>query len=200
MKVLALELSSSRGSVAFVNGGDECFMREFPNDRKHSGEFFQSLRACLHACGKPNRIVVGLGPGSYAGTRIAIGAATGLQVVTGAELLGLPSLCALPNESSEYGVVGDARRNCFFFARVRERRCVEGPLLLAEDNLNRMLPDFALPLFSAEALPTFPSVQLMHPSASVLARIATREGVSATPLEPMYLREPHITQPKSISG
>lgn len=196
MKVLALELSSSRGSVAFINDEEECFTREFPNDRKHSGEFFESLKACLHACGQPDRIVVGLGPGSYAGTRIAISAATGLRVATGAELLGLPSFSALPNELSEYAVAGDARRDSFFFVRVGERRCVEGPLLLSEAELKLRLQDFAIPTFSAEALPRFPSVQLMQPSASVLAQIATLEAISTPPLEPIYLREPHITHPK----
>lgn len=199
MKVLALELSSPRGSVAFLTDGKESFAREFPSDRKHSGDFFRSLEASLGACGKPERIVVGLGPGSYAGTRIAIAAATGLEAVTGAELLGLPSLCGLPNESREYAVIGDARRDSFFFARVLEHRCVEGPLLLAEDELSQRLRDFAFPVFSAEPLAGFPSVQVMQPSALILARIAALAGRSQTPLEPIYLREPHITQPRSIS-
>jgi tRNA A37 threonylcarbamoyladenosine modification protein TsaB len=77
----------------------------------------------------------GLGPGSYAGTRIAIATAIGLEASTGARLASLPSICALESDTSTYGVIGDARRQTFFFAEVRERECVTAPLLLPKLSL-----------------------------------------------------------------
>ena len=197
MRVLALELSSAQGSIAMLANGDECFTSEFPNDRKHSGAFFENLQRCRDEFGTPDRIVVGLGPGSYAGTRIAIAAATGMQAATGAELIGIASLTALPTAAPEYLVIGDARRQFFWFAAVRARSCVAGPLLCSRAELAERLAAASHPAFSSEPLIAFPTVPVLYPSARVLAQIsATSTEVVRAPLEPLYLREPHITQPK----
>lgn len=198
MKILALELSSGQGSIAWSEGAADSFASSFSNDRKHSGLFFENLEACLARRGKPDRIVVGLGPGSYAGTRIAIATAIGLQTATAAHLIGLASVCAMPSGAPEYAVIGDARRQSFFFALVRDRLAVEGPLLCTEEELRDRLSLLASPVFSSERLAAFPDATLAYPSAVVLAEIAAtapslKNGES---LEPIYLRDPHITQPK----
>src|SRR4051812_6670571 len=104
MKVLALELSSTHGSVALAHGAKELVAREFANDRQNSAAFFQALGAMRETYRAPDCIVVGLGPGSYAGTRIAISSALGLQLATGAKLVGLPSICAFDVPEREYCV------------------------------------------------------------------------------------------------
>src|SRR5438094_327884 len=94
MKILALELSTACGSLACLSEGVD-LAREWPNERKNSGAFFANLGDMQKQFGRSERIIVGLGPGSYAGTRIAISAAIGLQLATGSELIGLPSICAI---------------------------------------------------------------------------------------------------------
>ncbi|MFL6528038.1 MAG: tRNA (adenosine(37)-N6)-threonylcarbamoyltransferase complex dimerization subunit type 1 TsaB, partial [Chthoniobacterales bacterium] len=84
MKVLALVLSSTRGSVALLQHGNEVLVREFPNDRHDSAAFFEAVAEMSQNNSGLYSIVVGLGPGSYAGTRIAISTATGLRFATGA--------------------------------------------------------------------------------------------------------------------
>jgi tRNA threonylcarbamoyladenosine biosynthesis protein TsaB len=201
MKILALELSSGQGSIAWAEDGQQLGTAKFPNDRKHSGLFFENLERSLAQFGHPNRIVVGLGPGSYAGTRIAIATASGLQAATGAELLGLPSLCAIPTNETDYVVIGDARRQSFYFAHISRRRCLEGPLLCSEEQVRARIMDLALPTFSTEPLPAFADVLLAYPSAEILAQIAgmDRSDAVRVRLEPMYLREPHITQPRLVT-
>jgi len=120
MKILALELSSARGSLAVVSNGNVEVVRDWENDRKNSGPFFESLVEVQKQFGEPDTIIVGLGPGSYAGTRIAISAAIGLQTASRARLVGFPSICAMECDASEFCVIGDARRQTFFFARVRD--------------------------------------------------------------------------------
>ena len=193
MKVLALELSSSVGSIAFRDLGDAHLLKVFPADRKDSGLFYENLSAIQETSGTPENIVVGLGPGSYAGVRIAIATAIGLCAASGARLLGLPSICAFDQE--EYLAVGDARRDSFFFARVVDGECVEGPTLATEPELRDLLdrqPE--LPVFATQPLPQFERVTVAHPCALRLAELALRvEGAGEEMLEPIYLREPHIT-------
>ena len=133
MKVLALELSSPVGSVAFCDDCEKSEVRTFPADRKDSGLFYENLRTVYEEGGPPDLIVVGLGPGSYAGVRIAIATALGLRLASGARLRGLPSICAIDRE--EYLFVGDARRNSFVFAHVVDGHCVEGPVLASEEEV-----------------------------------------------------------------
>ena len=200
MKILALELSTARGGLAWLNG-DVDLVREWPNDRKHSGLFFENLTEMQKQFGLPEIIIVGLGPGSYAGTRIAISTAIGLQMVANARLIGYPSIGAIETEENEYCVIGDARRNTFFFAPIRINDLVEGPTLISEAELKEKLDKLEdkMPIFSSEPLPQFKRTAVRYPSALVLARLAQDldRSFSLPPLEPMYLREPHITRPRS---
>ncbi len=200
MKILALELSTARGSVAWQNE-DVDLAQEWPNDRKHSGQFFENVTAVQKQFGAPEVIIVGLGPGSYAGTRIAISTAIGLQAAANAKLFGYPSICAIESGAEEYCVIGDARRQSFFFAHVRGNDLVEGPTLFSEAELHDKIAaiEMKMSIFASEELPQFDRVCVRYPSAQILARLAQDANRSfvSPPLEPLYLREPHITVPRS---
>jgi tRNA threonylcarbamoyladenosine biosynthesis protein TsaB len=200
VKILALELSTARGSLTWLDEGIADLTREWPNDRKNSAAFFESLHGVTEKFGAPDAIIVGLGPGSYAGTRIAISAAIGLQVSSGARLIGFPSICAMESNVREYCVIGDARRKSFFFARIRANNLVEGPTLFSESELKPKLDaiEIVIPIFSSDSLPQFERAEVAFPSALMLARLARepQRSFSLPPLEPIYLREPHITKPK----
>lgn len=195
MKTLALELSSSLGSIAFRKGENVKFVRQFPADRKDSGCFYEHLSALREQCGLPERIIVGLGPGSYAGIRIAIATALGLRAASGATLLGLPSICAI--DCAGYCVIGDARRSSYFFARVRNGNCIEGPLLMNQQELQSKLREETTPVFAAQPLPQFPGLTIGHPSAAILTLLGEKALPNEKPLEPIYLRAPYITMPKA---
>jgi hypothetical protein len=85
---------------------------------------------------------------------------------------------------------------------VVQGECVEGPLLTTAAELAARLdalPDLAV--FATEPVPGFPRAETALPTASILARLAAdgRGIVASKDLEPIYLREPHITRPKSAS-
>ncbi len=196
MKVLGLELSSPVGSIAFSTEGEELFSARFANDRKHSGAFFENLQSCLERFGNPERVVVGLGPGSYAGTRIALATAHGLAMASGAQLLGVPSFCGMETSAPEYAVIGDARRQSFFFVQVRDRRGVAEPQLFSEADLLGRLEGLSCPIVTTQPLAAVPQAIIAQPSALILTQIADAREWAGRSLEPMYLREPHITYPK----
>ena len=62
------------------------------------------------------RIVVGTGPGSFAGIRSALAFAQGYALATGCEVRGLPSACSLAEDGEKLAVVGDARQGKFWIA------------------------------------------------------------------------------------
>ena len=201
MKILALELSTVRGGLSWLDG-DIDLARKWPNDRKNSAAFFENLDQVTKTSGAPDTIIVGLGPGSYAGTRIAISAAIGLQISSGAHLIGFPSICAIESAEADYCVVGDARRKSFFFARISRNELMEGPDLFSEEELKSKLASVGndTPVFCSESLSQFSEAMVRYPSAQLLARLAQdpKRKFSLPPLEPMYLREPYLTKPKTV--
>jgi tRNA threonylcarbamoyl adenosine modification protein YeaZ len=201
MNILALELSTARGGIAWLkDAGTPMHQVEWPNDRKNSGPFFEQLEATIRKFGKPDQIIVGVGPGSYAGIRIAISAAIGVAAAGDVALLGYPSVCALPNMGDEYVVIGDARRHSFFFAQVKDRALDGSYELLNEAGLRARLHTLpaAIQVLSSDLLHQFDRVEQRFPSAELLGCLAfdERKVFSRTPLEPIYLREANITMPK----
>ncbi|HJT80473.1 MAG TPA: tRNA (adenosine(37)-N6)-threonylcarbamoyltransferase complex dimerization subunit type 1 TsaB [Chthoniobacterales bacterium] len=204
MKILALELSTACGSLAWVDDSVTRHAAEWPNDRKNSGPFFERLEATVQQFGTPDRIVVGLGPGSYAGIRIAISAAIGIGAGGDVELIGYPSVCALKDVDADYAVIGDARRHSFFFVRVSSGAVAGDYELLNEKEMKERLNGSSaqVPTFSSDSLPVFhPRVEQRFPSAEVLAQLTVdaRKKFFLPPLEPIYLREPNITMPKPLN-
>jgi len=203
MITLAIDTSTTHGSVALLADGAVAFHDRITADRSHSSSLFITLEKACAVASHIDQIAVGLGPGSYAGVRIAIAAAIGLRLSLGARLVGIPSVAALETSAPAYVVIGDARRESFYFTRIEQGVCVEGPLLATEMELARRLEATAtLPLLATAEVPQFPAAQIALPSAILLARLAAEgRGIVATgDLEPIYLREPHITQPKSRPG
>lgn len=217
MLILALDCSTSRGNIAIGRAAGTnnveivlLWERAFPAGRGHGGELFSTLQEGLQAVapsGDPRghrleRIIVGLGPGSYSGVRQSIAVATGLSLTAGAQLLGSPSTGALGTNLAEYHVIGDARRGTFYYTAIQGGGIVDGPVLLedAEALLARLTLHPAWPILTVEnAPPALPSGMDATIAFPVAARLLTADASSfqAGLLEPIYLRPPAVTLPKS---
>jgi tRNA threonylcarbamoyladenosine biosynthesis protein TsaB len=199
MIVLAIETSTSAGGVAVYAYDGVIFEQRFSAERSHSSALFTALSKARGFAGKFDRIVVGLGPGSYTGVRIGIAAAIGMNLVFRTELVGIPSVAALDVDDMDYMAIGDARRSSFYFTWLHRRLCQDGPRLASENELRIELAAHSMPVYATTAVPAFPSLQIARPCASILAEMAADgRGISQRgSLEPLYLREPVITQPKA---
>ncbi|NBV86303.1 MAG: tRNA (adenosine(37)-N6)-threonylcarbamoyltransferase complex dimerization subunit type 1 TsaB [Verrucomicrobia bacterium] len=207
--VLALETSSDSASIALWHEGKVAHAAMFASKRSLSADLFPALSTMLADAPTVEGIVVGLGPGSYAGVRIGIAAAIGLQSVWNCALVGIPSAAAMGTPEETFSVIGDARRGTWYFSEVAGGRCIFGPVLLeSDDALIQRVAGAPGALRSAETLgdaiqarlASLGTVALTTPQAAILARLAA-EGTGITQrhdLEPIYLREPHITLPKGV--
>ncbi len=200
MTILAIECSSAVGSVAAMRDGERVFSESFTAPRGRSAALFPVLERALKITGLCDRVIVGLGPGSYSGVRVAISAAIGIELAGSTKVAGIPSIVAMNTEALSYLVVGDARRQTYFRARVDDGLITEGPDLLP---LSDLLPDGSLPeslpILSVSPVPGLDRALVTFPSAERLLALERRgRGIAATgDLEPIYLREPLITVPKS---
>ena len=85
------------------------------------------------------RIVVGTGPGSFAGIRSALAFAQGYALATHCEVLGLPSACALADEG-RLAVVGDARQGKFWIALLDGMNLEKDVFQVNQDELSGAVP------------------------------------------------------------
>ena len=201
MRILAIETSTDTASLACWCAGALVWGEDFPAKRSLCADLAPRLALGLGAMGGVDRVVVGLGPGSYAGVRIAIATAMGLQAALGCELVGVPSAVAMQSLGAHFTVAGDARRGTWYFSEVNEGRCVVGPDLL--DSMERLLAkvaDAGVPLVVGENAEWCGSALFALPQASVLAQAAAAGVgiVQVGSLEPLYLRDAHITRPKLV--
>src|SRR4029434_7235226 len=173
MITLALDTSTSTGSVAVLAFREVAFEETFTADRSHSSSLFAALERARACFSRLDQIVVGLGPGSYAGIRVGISAGLGLSLALGARLVRIPSGAALEAKHTGYLVIGDARRETFYLTHVDHGVCQEGPTLTTEAGVRSEIQYKMLPVFTTEPIAVFPSAVVSHPSARLLALLAS---------------------------
>lgn len=196
--VLALELSTVMGSVSVAVGMEVLFEATFEAKRSHNAQVFGPLGEALKVAGDRLRgIVVGTGPGSYTGVRIAIAAAQGVALSRKVEVIGISSLLGCV-EDETFGVVGDARRGRFYLAQVRGGALMEGIALLAPEALPQAMVETGIERWiTCDANGPVAGVETLIPSAKRLAILASAIDFASPQgraLEPIYLEGAFITQ------
>lgn len=185
MKTILIENSTDRGTLAVADENEILLRCEFGK----SGELARAIEETFLMLGVPDEIVVGIGPGSYTGLRIASAMAVGIEAAIGCIAHGCPSVLGYP--AASYHVVGDARLGTVFFASVDDKRIARGPELLPVEEFRQLQSRLGkAPLFAVGPVPGCEELEIVRPAAEYLSRC--RESFVET-LEPLYLKEPHIT-------
>jgi tRNA threonylcarbamoyladenosine biosynthesis protein TsaB len=191
VKSLLIENSTESGSVAVVDEGEVVKRLEFSK----AGKLSSAVQEIFLEVGAPDEIIIGIGPGSYTGLRVAAATALGLQLALRCPAFGCPSV--LGYEAISYHVVGDARLGSIFLATVENRQLTRNPELLSIAEFETLLPLLgSRPIFSVGPIPTRFYLPVLAPRAEFLFRC--RESFRPA-LEPIYLKEPHITGVRSGS-
>ena len=106
--ILAFDTSTAACTAALFDGPGVCIARRDELiGRGHSERLVPMLDELLDAR-TADRILVGVGPGSFTGIRVGIAAAHGLAIGWGAELFGMSSLALLAAGAAEQGEVAAA--------------------------------------------------------------------------------------------
>jgi tRNA A37 threonylcarbamoyladenosine modification protein TsaB len=186
---LIIENSTASGTVVFAGDGGILVRREFSK----AGELAVAIHEIFLELGAPDEIIVGIGPGSYTGLRVASAMAIGIQLALGCPAFGCPSVFGYQNFS--YHVVGDARLGAVFLAGIENQRLIHGPVLLPVAEFQSWRPNSGdAPIFAIGPIPGCPDLPIVRPEAEYLIRC--RESFTPS-LEPLYLKEPHITVSKA---
>jgi tRNA threonylcarbamoyladenosine biosynthesis protein TsaB len=206
-KLVALETSTAVGSIALFDRGALVVAREQRVSNAHGESLLPMLDAALAEAGwSPKDVArwgVGVGPGSFTGVRIAVALAKGVHLATGAELVGVTSLDAIARTAS--GTAGaSAETVVAVLAAMRGEVFVQAsgavtrpPACVRIADWDAWLAALAAPgaRVVGDAEPIVTGTPPTATSVGLLAQ--NRAADDADALEPVYVRPPDITQPKT---
>ena len=212
MRILGIESSSRRGSVALLEGAQLIASLEHEQLNAHAERLLPLLERLLADAGWPksslDRLAVGVGPGSFTGLRAGIALAEGLSVGLDRPLWGVGSLLAmargaLAEHSGPCCALLDARRSELFAAVYdRELRELSAPCALPIEDLPSFLAasgvvtvvgEVARTVDHGRVLASGPLLDLPH--ARWVAALAGELDEASAPPEPQYVRGIGATLP-----
>jgi tRNA threonylcarbamoyl adenosine modification protein YeaZ len=207
MKILALDFSSPRQSVALVEKlptpGSWKEYEVAATGSRSSTPFAMIAEVLKQGAVELEHVeglAIGLGPGSYTGIRGTIALAQGWQLGRGVNLQGLSSAECLAAQAHAEGLTGriavviDAQRREVYLANYE--LAPEGwrevqPLRLASQSEVKNCEDAGELLLGPEVTKWFPRGRVAFPRATALGKLALSQAdyVSGEKLEPIYLRK-----------
>jgi tRNA threonylcarbamoyl adenosine modification protein YeaZ len=197
--ILAFDTSSSACTAALFDGSGACVAKADEQIGRGHAERLVPMIAELMGGSSAERILVGVGPGSFTGIRVAIAAAHGLAIGWGAEIVGMSSLALL---AAGNGAVGAAIQGGHGELFVQQFDAVTNPTT----ELRNAAPAEAARLVTAELIIGSGAAQLVAargwgeareawPSAA--AALAMPQGLRSLTPKPVYARAPDARVPEA---
>lgn len=205
MKVLAIDFSSSRRSVALVELDDRgsTLLAERNEQGTRETHAFRMIETVIdHADATRHDIdalAIGLGPGSYGGIRVALSIAQGWQIATGIQTAGVSSAATIAESARASGcrgtlnVVTDAQRSEFYLACFELNEC-SATLTQDLEIVSRVALEQSIASGTVHVGPDLDArvdgITCVYPSAAAQAKLAYAEQdfVPAATLAPVYIR------------
>ena len=205
MLILSIDQSTETGSAAILDDQRLVAERHWAETRFLRQQLFPNLKAMLNEAGlEPGAIqlyVVGVGPGSYSGLRVALPGKTPVYGITSAETLAWQAAEAA--RAARVLIVGDARRDQWWtrcFRRLDAYMRPVGDWDLVHPRAFQVgaaeavaTPDWArIGALLQAAVPSAATLiaRAFLPDAATLGRLAIArmaQGVASEPLTPIYL-------------
>lgn len=203
MRMLAIETASEACSVALFEG-DAVIAHDHRILGRGHAEALVPMIAALPGKGRADRILVGLGPGSFTGVRIGLATARALGFAWGAEVLGYPTLAliaaqalGLRPDSADVTVCSNGGHGEWFVAGFGADGLPTGEIASLPPEAARARPHAALVAGSRAALlaeGTGAEALDLLPDAAAVGLLAPALLTAA--LAPIYGRGPDATPMK----
>lgn len=211
--ILAMETSCSNASLVLFANGEEILSSEWTAQRSHNSRIFDILEEARPLLEQhcPDLILVGAGPGSYSGIRVALAVADGLGMAYGAPVIAVNSWEALPHEGRDALVLSDARRGGWALGYLAKGKWT-GLLRITDrdetDQAIQLAKSEGKLLLSCETEEKLENWKWsgfqagITPQASLLVSswnsktVEEQEILKNVPPSPLYVREPNITPAK----
>lgn len=127
IRIIGIETSSRRGSVALAEGPTVVAEAEFSTQTQHARELLPSLEELYRQVGWPrgkaDQCYVSIGPGSFTGLRVAVAFARHMALAGATEIVAVPTLAVVAENCAvmrppptPLAVVLDAKRGQVFSA------------------------------------------------------------------------------------
>ncbi len=209
MKILSISCSTSLGSVALLDQGDVSSFIKWSGQKSHSEHITKAIDDCLKSNLKDiDVIAVDIGPGSFTGIRVGLGAATTLAYAQDIPIYPCSSIKLLANQvkynnpsySGDIYVAQNAWSSKVFFGKYRlsnnSLQELIKPCLILESSTPSMLDTkesllVSSDLFILENNKNFNYLHL-HPSSDTLAKLAHNAEDAELSLwhkvRPLYLK------------
>jgi tRNA threonylcarbamoyl adenosine modification protein YeaZ len=189
---LAIDTSSSAGSIALGNTQVVVQAIEFRGPQRHSASLFPALTRLGIPRLKLRRIIVGLGPGSFSGIRVGLAAAQGLALAQNVPVVGICSAWSVAQQYKKVtrlGVFADAKRREAFVTVFKNGELERETYLIPMDEISEHASKFTLAV-SAEPLAGIPVRACPRAQDFLALPDSLSAWVKSQPLEPIYLRGP----------
>ena len=165
-KVLAIDTSTSRTSVAIIDDGSVVFSGHRDGATAHGPSLPALVKEAL-AISEVDEVVVGMGPGPFTGLRVGITFAHTFALARNIPVIGVCSLDAIVIDKDEYTVAIDARRKEIYWASYKSGERISGPSVNKPAEVEGYILD-------------------QYPDMQRLVELSKTQNIS----EPMYLRRP----------
>ncbi len=186
VRVVALDTSTDLASFGLYDGEVVVSEHELQARHAHGELLLPAIDLALKAAGwKPSdvgRWIVGVGPGSFTGTRIGVSLVKGIALATGVDVVAVTSL-----EAIAYGVDGKGGRVVALLPAGKNELFVQidgGEITHAQESV-----------VESQLLATDVVVRESPRASKLFAIGKTREPSDLGTLEPLYVRAPDITKP-----
>ena len=209
MKIFALELSSSHGSIALVEDGRVVAEKNWIENFKNRQQLFDSMVGLGVDWDSVDCFAVGRGPGAFSGMRIGFSVVNSLAAPGGKPVYALNSGAALAAQigAERVAIVGDARRNKVWVGLFSGSDLEKPFQLLERDELAAFLPENILVVSPdhdrlEELLASFhvmDNAASVFPTAGTLGQLVFKRlerGVESEPFEPLYMHPPVFIKPR----
>lgn len=217
MRVLGIETSSRRGSVALVERGRVVVALSHEELNAHAERLLPLIDRALAETGWSRstleRVAVGVGPGSFTGLRVGIALGQGIAVGLGIGLVGVGSLRAMAagvpaDQPGTRWTLLDARRSEVFLAAYDQTGTeLMAPCAIPPEQIEPRIATVSSAeprLLLGEVLDALPptagtrirSPETDLPHASTVALLGAEAEAADAGVEPLYVRDAGAALPR----